>query len=538
MSSVLMRRLAFLSNGTNRPLLAQGYRGIEREALRVDVLGHLASTLHPRRLGSALTHPHVTTDYSEALLEIITPPAHDPAAMHQRLDLLHRHVASRLGPEMMWSHSMPCRLPPEEEIPIGLYGTSHIGTLKHVYRRGLALRYGKSMQCIAGIHYNYSVAEEVWQRLKAEESGSGSLVHHQSESYIALIRNFRRCAWLLMYLFGASPAVSREFPVRREMPLQNFSSDTVYMPYATSLRMSGIGYQNNGQAGLTPDYNTLDTYVKSLAAAMNQPHQPYVDLGTKRNGEWVQVNTNKLQIENEYYSSIRPKRVTKPGERPLHALSENGVQYIEVRCLDIDPFEPLGVGLETCRFLDTFLLFCALDESPLTITRECRENTHNFALTVEAGRRPGLSLIRDGVPISLKMWGLEMLNRMQEVAALLDSLGGNGEYTLALAAQKNKVRDPELTPSARVLTGIREHNSSFYNFAQHQSVSHHRYFLSHPPSDSSNDLFDAMALQSLEEQVEIERNDTGSFDDFVKRYQDGILYAPPVEAATPLPNEA
>lgn len=529
MSSLLTRRLAFLARGNNRSLLNQGLRGIEREALRIDGRGHLATTPHPRKLGAALTHPQITTDYSEALLEIITPPTHDAAEVLKSLDTLHRFVFAGLGDEMMWSHSMPCSLPKEEDIPIAWYGTSHMGMLKHVYRRGLAVRYGKAMQCIAGIHYNFSIAEELWRRIKAEENTAGSAMHFQSESYVALIRNFRRYSWLLMYLFGASPALSKDFQGRRDFPLSDFSDDTLYLPYATSLRMSDMGYQNDAQAGLTPDYNNLNSYIKSLAEAMNQPYMPYVELGTQRDGEWIQINTNRLQIENEYYSAIRPKRVTKTGERPLHALSERGVQYIEVRCLDIDPFEPSGIDLTTCRFLDAFLLFCAMDDSALTERDECRENTSNFSLVVKEGRRPGLSLRRQGSAVQMKSWGLELLERIREVADLLDDQRRDRTHAKALDAQKEKLLDVDTTPSARVLEAIREENGSFADFALRRSMVHAKYFSANPVSKEESARFNRQVLESLADQDRAERTQSGDFGDFVTKYQAGALHEQPSE---------
>ncbi|MFI4940499.1 MAG: glutamate--cysteine ligase, partial [Burkholderiales bacterium] len=434
MSALLKSRLASLANGAYRPLLAQGLHGIERETLRVDRHGHLAATPHPQALGSALTNPQITTDYSESLLELITPAETDIAVALTKLDAIHRFVYSQLGEELLWSESMPCRLPDEDQIPIAWYGTSHIGMLKHVYRRGLALRYGKAMQCIAGIHYNYSLSEDLWRLLQSNEQAPGSAMHFQSESYIALIRNFRRYSWLLMYLFGASPALSAHFLREQPHQLEKLSDDTLYLPYATSLRMSDLGYQNKAQAGLMPVYNTLQEYMKGLANAVRQPYPPYEDLGTRRNGEWVQINTNVLQIENEFYATIRPKRIIHTGERAIEALCARGVQYIEVRCMDIDPFEPMGISLQTSRFLDAFLLFCALDDSPLTNEAEDRQNVENFACTVKQGRRPGLHLQRRDNTISLQSWGLELLDNISVAAEALDAQRGDRVHAEALKA--------------------------------------------------------------------------------------------------------
>ncbi|MFJ1471306.1 MULTISPECIES: glutamate--cysteine ligase [Massilia] len=527
MSNQLTRRLALLDDDAHRGLLLQGLRGIERETLRVDGQGHLARTAHPVKLGSALTHPQITTDYAEALLEFITPAEHDIGLALHRLDAIHRYAYSKLDGELLWSQSMPCELPAEEDIEIAWYGKSNLGMLKHVYRRGLALRYGKAMQCIAGIHYNYSLPEELWQLL-AEHEGiteerRNALRDFQSESYIATIRNFRRYSWLLMYLFGASPTLSTGFLRGREHNLETLSDDTLFLPYATSLRMSDLGYQNDAQSGLRPHENSLESYVTSLMDAVKRPYPPYAEIGTKKDGEWVQLSTNILQIENEYYSTIRPKRVIRTGERPVQALCARGVQYIEVRCLDVDPFEPVGIALETGRFLDAFLLFCALEESPLINAMEGQVHARNFARTVKEGRRPGLTLTRNDHEVLLKDWAEELLERIRPVAELLDHEHNyKGAHMDALNAQKAKVADPDKTPSARVLQEVRT-LGSFAQFGLRQSELHAEAFRTEPLMPAETALFDEMARVSLAEQAQVEATDTGSFDDFVAAYNSSTL---------------
>jgi glutamate--cysteine ligase len=525
-SNQLTRRLALLDDEAHRPLLGQGLRGIERETLRIDKQGRLARTPHPVQLGSALTNPQITTDYAEALLEFITPAENDIALTLHRLDAIHRFAYSKLGDEMLWSESMPCELPPDEEIEIGWYGTSNIGMLKHVYRRGLALRYGKAMQCIAGIHYNYSLPEKLWQVLAASEGvleeRRSALRDFQSESYIAMIRNFRRYSWLLMYLFGASPALDKAFLRGRPNSLESLSDDTLYLPYATSLRMSDLGYQNDAQSGLRPHENSLESYVTSLMDAVNRPYAQYAEVGTRKNGEWLQLSTNVLQIENEYYSTIRPKRVIRTGERPVQALCLRGVQYIEVRCMDIDPFEPIGISLETGRFLDAFLLFCALEESPPISATEGQVHAANFARTVKEGRRPGLTLARDGQEVSLQEWALQLIERIRPVAQLLDHQFDENVHEATLAVQKAKVEDPSRTPSAKVLEEVRALGSAS-KFGLRQSELHAAYFRETALMPAEESMFEEMAAASLAEQAEIEQQDTGSFDDFVAKYNSSTL---------------
>ncbi|WP_349617981.1 glutamate--cysteine ligase [Azotobacter salinestris] len=525
MSELFSRRLALLGEPANQSLLRHCLHGIERECLRVDTNGELAQSPHPVALGSALTHPQITTDYSEALLEFITPAKTDPAATLVDLERIHRFAYAKLDGEYLWSPSMPCRLPAEEDIPIARYGSSHIGRLKHIYRKGLALRYGKTMQCIAGIHYNFSLPEALWPLLQQAEGDTRSARDFQSERYIALIRNFRRYSWLLMYLFGASPALDKSFLRDRPHHLHELDAETLYLPWATSLRMSDLGYQNNAQASLTPCYNDLVSYTDSLRQAVSTPYAPYAEIGTQRGGEWLQLNTNVLQIENEYYSTIRPKRVTGSGERPIQALVARGVQYVEVRCLDIDPFLPLGVDLDEARFLDAFLLFCALEESPCLAADECASCTGNFLKVVKEGRRPGLHLQRQGHTVPLVAWAGELLERLQPLAGLLDRAYGGEGYGSALYTQQAKVANPDLTPSARVLATLRERGESFRVFALRQSLAHAESFRARPLGEEERQAFEAEARASLAEQAELERRDVGNFDDFVAAYQTSIQTA-------------
>lgn len=496
-----------------------GLRGVEREALRVDKAGRLATTPHPHVLGSALTHPNITTDYSEALIELVSSAHASIDELMQELDLVHRFVQQGLDQESLWSASMPAELPSEAEIPIAWYGNSHIGMLKHVYRRGLAVRYGKAMQCIAGIHYNFSLPEQWWEILGRAEGSPLSARDEQSARYIALIRNFQRHAWLLMFLFGASPALSTGFLQGRPHQLQESGPGTLSLPHATSLRMSDLGYQNKAQSGLIPPYNSLSEYMTGMARAVRLPWPEYEALGLRRDGEWIQISTNVLQIENEYYASIRPKRVVNPGERPLQALCERGVQYVEVRCIDVDPFEPSGISADTARFLDVFLTLCALAESPAATPAGSEEARENFASVVREGRRPGLSLQRDGQAIGLREWSLELMDEMQAVAGWLDGISGGTLYQQALTLQTARVRNPQDLPSARVAQAIEAHGGSFHRFALAQSQASHAALLARPLSPEQTQQMRALAETSLASQREMEAQDVGSFDDFIEAYR-------------------
>lgn len=518
MSDTYSRRLALLSQPEALAQLKHCLHGIERESLRVERNGRLALTPHPKTLGSALTHSSITTDYSEALLEFITDALPDSAQTLAQLEEIHRFTVTHLDQEVLWSPSMPGHLPKEELIPIAQYGSSNIGQLKHVYRKGLAVRYGKTMQCIAGIHYNFSLPDSIWALLRRAEGDTSSQQDYQSARYIGLIRNFRRYSWLLMYLFGASPALDISFLRGRSHQLETFDEDTLYLPYATSLRMSDLGYQSSAQAGLTPCYNDLSSYTDSLRRAVSTPYPDYEKIGSKKDGQWLQINTNILQIENEYYSTMRPKRITQDGERPVDALIARGIQYVEARCIDINPFLPLGIDLPQARFLDTFLLFCALQDSPLLGDTECPAATDNFLAVVKQGRKPNLQLQRGGESVSMKAWGEELLEQMQACAKLLDDSYAITEHVDALNRQFEKLNNPDLTPSAQVLASMREQQCSFSQFALKQSLQHAQT-LSTPPLDAEQIAhYQTLAEQSHQAQQAIEQQDNCSFDEYMADY--------------------
>ncbi|WP_301235538.1 glutamate--cysteine ligase [Pandoraea cepalis] len=521
--------MALIMQPDHLALLGEGLSGIERETLRVEDNGALALTPHPRALGSALTNEEITTDYSESLLEFITPPQRDAADVIARLDEIHQFAYRKLGTELLWSDSMPPALPPEAVIPIADYGTSHIGKLKHVYRRGLALRYGKPMQCIAGIHYNFSLAEPLWALLREREGATESARDYQSARYVALIRNFRRYSWLLMYLFGASPVLHAEFLRGREHGLDAFDEGTLGLPYATSLRMSDLGYQNSAQSEVSPCYDCLPSYIDALTQAVSLPHPAYEALGTQRDGEWIQLSTNLLQIENEFYATIRPKRVTYSGERPVQALARRGVQYVEVRCIDIDPFQPVGIDVDTARFIDAFLLFCALEDSPSCSDAENRENRDNFAHVVKEGRKPGLVLHRGGEAITLFDWAETLLDRIDRTAAAFDLQRGGAHYAHTMALQRAKVQDVSLTPSARVMAALEPlrgtTGGAFQAFALAQSQRHAQTLRDMPLDARVVEHFETLARKSLDAQAELERTQVGDFDAFVANYLAGTLGA-------------
>lgn len=516
----LEQRLANLQNTNLEALLNERKIGIEKECLRVNRQGRIADTPHPSALGSALANPYITTDYSEALLELITPPFSSISETLNFLRDTQKFVYTRLQDEILWCTSMPCVLAGEESIPIAQYGSSNAGIMKTVYRRGLGHRYGKMMQVIAGIHFNFSLPGSFWSEYQQLEKDTQALQEFISESYFKLIRNLQRFGWLVPYLFGASPAVCRTFMDGIEKILEPFDEYTFHHPYATSLRLSDIGYQNykEGKSGIKANYDSLTSYIQCLRHAIETPSPEYIKFGVKTANGYEQLNANLLQIENEYYSTVRPKQLTGTYEKPTIALAKRGVQYIELRSLDVNVFEPLGISESQMYFLDAFLLFCLLHDSPTISTDERKEIDHNQSSTAHHGRQPGLKLHRNGKPILLCTWATEIFNTMVDLCKLLDRNHAGTPYTSALKTYYELVEDPDLTPSAKILQQMEENGESFFPYSMRHAEQHARYFQSLSQSEERTQFFRQTAEESLAKQQQMEAGDTLNFDEFLERY--------------------
>nr|WP_082568867.1 glutamate--cysteine ligase [Rhizobacter sp. Root1221] len=476
-------------------------RGVEKESLRALPQGGLALTPHPAVLGSALTNPNITTDFSESQIELVTGVHGSVDDCVDELTRIHQFVYSAIGDEMLWVSSMPCGLPVDETIPLGRYGSSNVGRSKSVYRMGLGHRYGRRMQTISGIHYNWS------------------LPGITNDGYFSLIRNFRRHSFLLLYLFGASPAVCSSFVAGREHELQDLGS-SLYMPHGTSLRMGRLGYQSDAQSSLAVSYNGLEGYAASLQDALTRPYPAYEAIGVRNPaGEYNQLATSLLQIENEFYGTIRPKRVIFSGERPLHALRERGVEYVEVRCMDLDPFQPVGISAQTMRFLDVFLLHCLLSGSPADSPAEIAALARNQHRTAARGREPGLRLERHGAEVTLVEWAEELLDGCTPLAAALDQALGTTGHSEAVAAARTSLANPHTLPSARVLDAMTsQHGGSFIEFARAQSAQTKALLTSQPFSEVQALHFAGVARASVAEQAAIETADTMPFEVYRQEY--------------------
>ena len=503
-----------LDNSDTLSLLTKIQRGIERECLRLDSDGTLAQTPHPQALGSALCHPYITTDFSESLLEFVTPVFTDTKECLEFLKHLHQYTYSHMSDERMWMNSMPCILPGITNIPIAQYGESNSGKMKHVYRVGLSNRYGSAMQTISGIHYNFSVPQSLLNNVFDKTLSRDEV----SNLYMGLVRNFHRHCWLLLYLFGASPAVCKSFLRENDQhALDVFDDVSFYGPEATTLRMSDLGYRNVAQSRIQIGLCDIDTYVSNLRAVTEQSYPDYEDIGVFTDGQYKQLNTNLLQIENEYYTVVRPKQIISSGEKPTTALRNKGIAYVEVRCLDINPDSPVGIGEEEIRFVDTFLLYCLLLDSPVMSDAEKSEVPENRNRIVRHGRQDGLKLITQGSEVKAKTMMLDFLDQLVPFASLLDKAHDHKLHTQALSQQIEKAKHSQATPSAKIITEMRDNNESFFEYAQRKTVEHESD-LKQPLRQSKQEELTQVAKESLAAQQQREQDDDLSFADYLQHY--------------------
>ncbi len=495
-------------------------RGLEKESLRVSASGQLSQLNHPQGLGSPLTNPYITTDFSEALLEFITPPSAEVATCLHTLSAIHRFCYKNLEEdELLWVCSMPCPLTDDEDIPIARYGSSNIGKLKTLYRQGLSYRYGRRMQVIAGIHYNFSMPESFWPAFQQIRGDRQSVQDFRTSSYLHLIRNFQRYSWILLYLFGASPIAHKSLVKDKQHALQEYDAQSLYLPNATCLRMGGLGYRSEAQRSLFVCYNELNSYISSLNQALRTPYEAYEKIGVRGpDGEYRQINTNLLQLENEFYNSIRPKRVVKRGERPITALSRDGIEYVEVRLVDLNPFLPLGIDEEQIHFLDAFLLYCLLEESPPCEEKEFFEISKNIDAVVNNGRDPTLQLLQNGQQVSMRVQADKLLTSLENSALLLDETQQTNLHLASVRRQREKIHHPELTPSGQMLETMSSMKQSFSDFAMFMSQKQQHYFRADKSEPGLMNTIATASAASPLAQKEIEQADKIDFDTFLRKW--------------------
>lgn len=306
-----------------RKLLWLGKFGLETERLRVDSAGHLAQTPHPSSLGRKADHPYITTDFAESQVEMVTPPMNSLEEAHGFIKTLLNVVREELPPgELLWPQSMPGILPADDQIPLARFDGSASGRTE--YREHLSKIYGRARQTICGSHFNISFLPEFFLLLAAETGKPVDAL--KEEIYLRVVRNLMRHRWFLVGLLGRSPISHESLRLKALRPDDLMQ---VCCDFGSSIRCSQIGYRN--PQPLLTDYRNIDGYLDDLSA---------------------HIGSGKLLNPNELYLPVRIK--TSPGE--------TAVSHLEIRVMDIDPFDSTGISPDSLRLLHLFSVFCLLQE--------------------------------------------------------------------------------------------------------------------------------------------------------------------------------
>ena len=505
--------------------------GLEREGLRATPHASLATTPHPRALGSKLTHPSLTTDFGEAQLEFITKPHPTTEDALGELAQLHAWVWLHLDKanEILWPYSMPCALPQHnEDIAIADFGQCNAAQLKYTYRLGLTHRYGHSMQTVSGVHLNLSFTEPFLNRLAANEN-TAPTQQWRNQRYFGLMRNYRRLCFVVNYLFGASPVIDGSFArLSRTIDLDNFATigpasgqgqdeQALVGTHATSLRQSNIGYVAPQQRGMSLCFNQLDTYVSTINKQITTPYPSFAALGLlDAQGKHKQLGTGLFQIENEYYSPLRPKHPVQSKQRPLLALSENGIAYIEIRNLDLNPFAPCGIDQTTLDFMALLFLWCFISPSPTLLPHECQYLETNDLQSATRGRDKATTAMFNGTELPLSQAVDIVLEQLSQLAEELSTIG-HPRYAAAVA----QIRGAPLL-SQRVENACTETTLRTFCTRQAQQLKSCLPTL----TQKTIDHYDTIAAQSLREFERLEAAHAANpqpFSHYLSDYMQGKL---------------
>ena len=475
-------------------------RGIEKESLRVTKNGYISSKEHPETLGSSYTNPSITTDFAESLIEIVTPTYTNVDELYEKLKIIHIFINQNLKDgEMLWPFSMPPKIDDESKINIATYGKTNMGRLKHVYRKGLAIRYGRTMQCVSGIHYNFSISDKSLKHL------GYSSQNEKNKAYLNLIRNFKRLFWFVLIEFGNSPVVDKSFVAGRANDLDILNESDLFKPYATSLRMSDIGYQSKAQKNLNFKYNDLDAFLSELKNAIINPYSDFEKLGLKDNdNKFHQISNGILQIENELYDCIRPKRAGQSGQRPYRLLKEQGIQYVEVRGIDLNPSEAIGISKDHIRILDLLLIYCLITPSRKMTDKEKITIEQQDINVIKSGRNPNLQVLYKDKEISISVAREELIKDLGQLAlefedkAFIDAIKSLGSF------KKNKFSQAE----------------SFHDYGIKKTIENYQTINSF--SNFDVELCEKEASDSLKEFDRINQKQEIAFDEFVNSYNSKI----------------
>ena len=494
--------------------------GLEKESLRVDKNGTISYKMHPEKFGASLTNRYITTDYSEALIEIVTPPCCSHKEVLNYLENIIAFIYKNLDQEYLWPASMPCIIAGDKSIPIAYYGTSNPARMKTTYRRGLGNRYGRVMQVISGIHYNYSFSDKFWEEYSLCINSKKNIQDFKSEQYFIISRNLLRNGWIVAYLFGCSPAVCKSYLSGKKTTMESFDDYTYYEKYATSLRMGDIGYQNNKEEdmGVHIDYNSIEKYAKSLDEAIKTPSIEYEKIGVHKDGYYKQINSNILQIENEYYSTVRPKPDPNSKKRPAAALLEGGVNYVELRSIDNNIFSNTGIELTQLYFIELLVIHSLFSDNSEISEKEYVDIKNNLTNIAHKGRDKETKIIKKNKTVNIENELSKILNEMKDIAKIMSSIKNDDNYEICIQQQKEKIHNKKLLPSNLVIDRMKSKKISFYEFCMQNIWEQKKYFSSLKTDNNIFEILKEEAKLSLDKKNILEKSNKENYEEYIKKY--------------------
>lgn len=502
----LLTNSLFLNQAKND--LKNGSIGIEKESFRLWGEG-ISPRKHPETLGAALTNKFITTDFGESLLEFVTKPESNNKHLMDFLDHIHYFFYTKVSDEILWPFSFPPEIVDESEIKIAEYGNSNTATLKRLYRKGLSARYGRLMQSISGLHFNYSLNPSILELIINEYNYKKGLT--RSDVYLAGVRNLTRLNWFLIYLFGSSPFVTKNFSVVGESEFNEINGVFLNRE-STSLRMSDIGYSVPAQHKFKISLNTLNEYIDSVSKYINL-NNPEFDFQGKHAKPINQISSSYLQTEDELYAAARPKSNSTITNRTLFNLSNGGIDYIELRSLDINPFKTSGIDQKDVNFLEAFVIFCLLDDSPYMSEQELNTCRENDQLVSKYGRKSETTIKKNANRVSIQEWGLEIFQRMEPIFDLVEI-----EEKDKISFQR-RLMDISSLPSSMVEEMIMEDNFNIKHSPIEIAEKNKYYFLNHFKKDAKIiETLEDEAKRSIKESKDRESNKEIPFDEFLRNY--------------------
>ena len=407
--------------------------GLEKENVRVTERGNLALTPHPKAFGDRENNPYIKTDFSESQLEMVTPICNTLEEVYSFICNLNKVVSLEImkNGEFLWPQSNPPILPREEEIPIAKLSNRE----DELYRENLSYKYGKKKQVISGIHYNFSFKEEFIKLLYKELKVKKDFIEFKDDIYLRMARNFQKYHWLLIYLTGASPVFHESYIDEIKEEGEKLGEDSYYIKDDTSLRNSSYGYKNKKDYYVS--YNSIEEYASDIKNL---------------------VKDKEIQSIKEYYNPIRLKSLGS--EDMLESLLHKGIDYLEVRLLDLDPLSIQGVSKETLYLVHLFMIYTLLKENKEITYKDQEEFFKNHDMVALKGRNEEAVIHENGIPVLLKDKGREILSEMDEIVEILFS--NNEEFKNVIKRALEKINNPHDTISEKLIKDIKE--EGYINF--------------------------------------------------------------------------